>query len=92
MPNLNAHAERFVQTIKMECLQHFICLGVDHLQHIIRRFEAYYNRLRPHQGRNNRTLPAAVGDEPVEVPFTGGPVECQEDLGGLLKHYYRRAA
>jgi putative transposase len=30
-PNMNAHAERFVQTIKMECLDHFVCLGVEHL-------------------------------------------------------------
>jgi hypothetical protein len=37
-------------------------------------------------------MAVAAGDEPAAIPFTSGPVECQEDLGGLLRHYYRRAA
>jgi hypothetical protein len=53
---------------------------------VIRRFEAYSYRVRPHQGRNNRTLPAAAGGEPLVIPLDQGPVECQEDLGGLLRH------
>lgn len=91
-PNMNAHAERFVQAIKQECLDHFVCFGIDHLSYIIRRFERYYNRFRPHQGRNNRTLPEAAGDVSPADPNARGPIECQEDLGGLLRHYYRRAA
>jgi putative transposase len=91
-PNLNAHAERFVQSVKTECLDHFVCFGVDHLRHIVNRFVNFYNRRRPHQGRNNRTLPAAAGDEPDVVPFSSGRVECESDLGGLLRHYYRQAA
>jgi putative transposase len=90
-PNLNPHAERCIQSIKRECLDHFVCIGLEHLRYIVHRYEAFYNRLRPHQGRGNLTLPVAAGDETVTIPLTGGPVECEEDLGGLLKHYYRRA-
>ena len=91
-PNLNAYAERFVQTIRNEALDHFVCFGVDHLRHIVKRFEAFYNQHRPHQGRDNRTLLAAVETEPGTIPLARGPVECQQELGGLLKHYYRKAA
>jgi putative transposase len=91
-PNLNAFAERFVQSVKMECLDHFVCFGEDHLRHIVNRFVAFYNRRRPHQGRNNRTLPVAAGDEPDVIPFPSGKVECESELGGLLRHYYHKAA
>jgi putative transposase len=47
-PNLNAFAERFVQSIKLEALDHFICFGVDHLRHNVSRYTTYYNRRRPH--------------------------------------------
>ena len=91
-PNLNAFAERFVQTIRRECLDHFVCFGVDHLRHIVKRFEAFYNRCRPHQGRDNRTLLEAACEEPATIPLARGAVECREELGGLLKHYCRKAA
>lgn len=92
-PNLNAYAERFVQTIRTECLDHFVCFGIEHLQRIVKRFESFYNRHRPHQGVGNRTLPEAAEDvTPATLPFPAGKVACQEDLGGLLKHYYREAA
>lgn len=91
-PNLNAHAERFVQSCKVECLDHFVCFGVDHLRHIVSRYVSFYNWHRPHQGRSNRTLPVAAGDEPDVIPFRGGRIACQSDLGGLLKHYFRQAA
>ena len=64
-----AFAERFVQTIKLEVLDHFVCFGVDHLRYIVKRYESFYNRLRPHQGLNNRTLPVAAGDEPETIPL-----------------------
>jgi hypothetical protein len=63
-PNLNAHAERFVQSIELECLDHFVSFGVEHLTYIIRKYEAFDNRLGPRQGRNNRTPPESAGDEP----------------------------
>jgi putative transposase len=55
-PNLNAFAERFVQSAKQECLDNFVCFGEDHLRHIIREYVSWYNQVRPHQGVGNRVL------------------------------------
>jgi putative transposase len=90
-PNLNAHAERFVQAIKNECLNHFEVFGERPLEFLLREYEDHYNTVRPHQGIGNRTI--------TEVPFrsvTGPPrptdVRCRSRLGGLLQHYWRDAA
>jgi len=91
-PNLNAYAERFVQTIKVECLDQFVVFGERHLEFLIREFEDYYNTVRPHQGIENRT----IGVIPFPQPDIGPPklsvVECDSHLGGLLRHYDRKAA
>ena len=88
-PNMNAFVERFVQTIQVECLDHFIAVGQKHLNYLVREFVQYYHRDRPHQGVGNVTL----GADSLEVPIaaTIGEVVCDESLGGLLKSY-RRAA
>lgn len=85
-PNLNAYAERWVQSFKFECLNHFVVFGESHLRYIIREYLTYYNTLRPHQGVDNNTL--------VESgkPSAKGEVLCDEKLGGILRHYYREAA
>jgi putative transposase len=90
-PNLNAHAERFVQAIKHECLNHFVAFGERHLEFLLREYEDHYNTVRPHQGLENRPI--------GEVPFpssTGPPhpaqIDCESRLGGLLRHYWRKAA
>ena len=62
-PNLNDFAERFVQSIKIECLDHFVCFGEGHLRHIVAKYLEFYNRHRPHQGRNNRILPGADAED-----------------------------
>jgi putative transposase len=90
-PNQNAVAERFVQSVKRECLDHFIVFGEAHLRHILSEYLLYYHQFRPHQGLGNRPLGApesakAEADRPL------GEVVCQERLGGLLRHYQRRAA
>jgi putative transposase len=89
-PNLNATAERFVQSVKSEALDHFLIFGEKHLHYILTAYARYYHELRPHQGLGNvpprATLPAPDTGEPV------GEVVCEEFLGGLLKHYSRRAA
>jgi hypothetical protein len=41
---------------------------------------------------DNRTLPVAAGDEPDVIPFPAGKIECESELGRLLRHYYRKAA
>ena len=89
-PNMNPFAERWVLSIKSECLDHFIVFGEAHLRHIINEYLKHYNEERPHQGLSNVPLPDAAG-ETSTLAFPSGEVVCEERLGGLLKHY-RRAA
>jgi len=90
-PNQNAYAERFVQTIKQECLDHFIVFGEAHLRHMVSEFVAHYHGERPHLAKDN--LPPLITKAPDAVDCLGpSQVDCQERLGGLLKHYQRKAA
>ena len=84
-PNLNPHAERFVLSIKTECLDRLMLFSERQLQRACSEFVAHYHRERPHQGLGNRLIDdsARAADH--------GEVVCDERLGGLLKHY-RRAA
>jgi len=84
-PNLNAFAERWVQSIRRECLDHFVLLGEDHLRHVVSEYVDWYNRVRPHQGRDNRPL---TGESPPSLP-PPTEVACDTRLGGLLRHYRR---
>jgi putative transposase len=43
-PNLNAYAERWVQSAKQECLDHFVVFGEGHLRHLVSEYADYYNR------------------------------------------------
>jgi putative transposase len=86
-PNLNAHAERWVLSIKWECVDHFIVLGEDHLRHLIDEYLSHYLESRPHQGLGNVPLKPILDARCVD-----GENTCQERLGGLLKHYHRRTA
>jgi putative transposase len=81
-----------VQSVKRECLDHFMVLGEKHLRHLIQEYLAYYHGPRPHQGLGNVPLGmSSVVPEPVEAMPVGDLV-CHERLGGLLKHYERNAA
>jgi putative transposase len=91
-PNMNAFAERWVQGLRTECLDHFLVLGEKHLAHLTREYVAHYNRECPHQGKGNVPLPEAEKDAPPVLAFPSGEVTCRQRLGGLLKHYYRAAA
>jgi putative transposase len=89
-PNQNAFAERWVQSIKQECLDRFVVFGEDHLRHIIAEYLAHYNEERPHQARDN--LPLSMANPPEENPLPApSAITCHERLGGLLKHYVRAA-
>jgi transposase InsO family protein len=84
-PNCNAHAERFVRSIKEECLNRVILFGESHLRRSTRKFVAHYHRERKHQGIGNELIEAEPPGQ------TGGEVRCRQRLGGLLSYYHRAA-
>ena len=86
-PNLNPHAERFVWSIKHECLNKMILFGERHVRYVIEQYTEHYNRERSHQGIDNK-MPEPKHDAPPR----DGPIACRERLGGLLKYYYREVA
>jgi putative transposase len=88
-PDLNAHAECWVQSIKHEWLDHFLVVGEAHLRHLVRGYVDYYNGVRPHQALDN--LPPTGVTGPPSTEASSANILCVERLGGLLKHYYRRA-
>ena len=90
-PNLNAYAERFVQTLQQECLDHFVLFGRRHLDYVVSEFVDYYSTKRPHQAVGNRPLTPSGSPSDRASP-NAGEVVCEERLGGLLRHYYRAAA
>ena len=85
-PNLNADAERFVRSIKSECLAQVIPIGEAHLRRALREYVAHYHGERNHQGIGNRLI-----DSSANVARTNGSIECRERLGGLLRFYERAA-
>jgi hypothetical protein len=86
-PDLNAHAERWVRSIKEDCLSKLILFGEKSLQRVVLNFLEHYHQERNHQGKDNLLL------FPVSVPEAGsrGAISCRERLGGLLKYYSRAA-
>ena len=96
-PNTVAFVERFVQTIKQECLDHFIVFGEKHMSLLCSEFAEHYHLERPHQGlENERPTHMATkksGDvrAPADTIRLCG-IRCKERLGGFLKSYSRNAA
>ena len=97
-PNTNAFVERFIQTIQLECLDHFVVLGQQHFDYLVSEWLEHYHT--PHQ---------ALANEPLHQPKKRGrsktkranvedefllliKVRCKQRLGGLLKSYSRKAA
>jgi hypothetical protein len=86
-PQANAYAERFVRTVRNECLDWLLILGRRHLDHVLRTYVQHYNQERPHRGL------ALSQPEPAEIKVShGGDVHRRDHLGGLLHEYYRAAA
>jgi transposase InsO family protein len=87
-PNLNAYAERWVRSVKEECLSRLILFGEASLRHALTQYMEHYHHERNHQGKGNVLLFPIVrqGTE------CKGPIQRRERLGGLLKYYTREAA
>jgi len=89
-PNLNAVCERFVQTIKHECLNNFLAFGEGHLNYLVSEFVDYYNNERSHSSRDH--LPPCCLDPPEQnETIKLDEIVCDERLGGLIKSYRRVA-
>ena len=86
-PRANAYAERFVRTIRNECLDWLIIVGRRHLQHTLRVYVTHYNAERPHRG-----LELKPPDPNGRVPATPAEAIHRRDLLGGLIHEYRAAA
>ena len=88
-PNLNAFAERWVRSVKEECLSKLILFGEASLRRALTQFQEHYHSERNHQGKRNVLLFPRADELPKS---SGSSIECRERLGGLLKYYHRRAA
>jgi transposase InsO family protein len=87
-PNLNAYAERWVRSVKEECLSRLILFGEASLQHALHEYVARYHHERNHQGKGNVLLFPSSHQKHQGT----GLLQCCERLGGLLKYYMREAA
>lgn len=86
-PNLNAFAERFVLSVKSECLDRVVPLGERHLRHLLDEYLEHYHKERNHQSLNNQLF------DPARANTHGGDEVARRRarLGGLLSYYHREA-
>ena len=84
--NANAVAERWIRSIREECLDKIVILGEGHLRRVLQVYCDYYNHARPHQGIEQRC------PVPAERVSAAGSVERRDLLGGVLHDYQRQAA
>ena len=79
----NAYAERWVRSVRDECLDHILVLNENHFHSVLSKYWEYYNHARPHQGLGQHF--------PVSGPVsnTAGPIRRRDILGGVIQDYYR---
>jgi putative transposase len=87
-PNANTYAERWIRTVREECLRHLLILNEKHLHRVLQAFIDYYNTARPYQGLEplqgaSKEMP--IHREPDNMP---GPVR-RQDVLGFISDYYR---
>ena len=85
-PNLNSYQERFMLSIKSECLNCMIFFGENSLRTAVQEYLIHYHTERNHQGLDNKII------APDDVGQTDGEIERRQRLGGLLNYYHRQAA
>jgi transposase InsO family protein len=86
-PNLNGYAERWVRSVKEECLAKLVLFGERSLRRALSEYVEHYHAERNHQGKANVLLFPRVTET-----RRGGTVQCRERLGGLLRYYHQEAA
>ncbi len=83
-PKANAFAERWVRSVREECLNPILILNENHLRRVLKEYGEYYNHARPHQGIDQH-FPVSGA-----VRSTKGPVRRRDVLGGVIHDYYRQ--
>jgi putative transposase len=94
-PDCQAFVERFIGSLRGECLRHFVFFGTQHLDRVTACYRNHYLKELPHQGKGNELLSRATkrrGAPANDAPIAISDIRCHQRLGGLLKHYTRRAA
>ena len=86
-PDLNGYAERFVRSIKEECLERMILLEEHHLRRAVREYVSHYHDERNHQGLDNQLTESLRKDT-----LSKRPIQRRGHLGGMLSYHYREAA
>ncbi|CAM2006629.1 Transposase [Acanthopleuribacter pedis] len=81
-PNLNAHVERVIRSIREECLDRFVIFSWEQLEYLLREYVTHYHEERPHQGLGNRLISGEQGQ-------SQGKIRRRTRLGGLLSFYHR---
>jgi transposase InsO family protein len=88
-PRANAYAERFVRTVRTECLDRIFIVNERHLESVLNTYINHYNRERPHRGLELR-IPEGGG--PVSPAEATGSIVHRDRLGGLIHEYHWKAA
>ncbi|MFN3159210.1 MAG: integrase core domain-containing protein [Rubinisphaera brasiliensis] len=89
-PNLNGRCERFIETIKLECLNKFIVFGKRHLDHLTGEFTEYYNHHRSHTERDHLPPIRSIPEDCEMVKLD--QINVRSHVGGLVKSFERKAA
>ena len=89
-PNLNGRVERFIGTIKHECLSKFILFGQQHVDHIVSEWSSYYNTVRSHTERDHLPPKHTVPDEVLKL--NRDQITVKSYVGGLVNSFERKAA
>jgi len=92
-PNANAYAERWIRTVRAECLDWLLIVGRGHLEQVLRVYVEHYNRHRAHRAHRALQLQAPDPAAGLTIVDEGrdGSVHRRDVLGGLLHEYWRAA-
>ena len=86
-PRANAYAERWVRSVREECLDQIIILNQGHLAYVLSEYELYFNTARPHQG-----IAQAIPAPPLNSSMSmSGKIKRRDILGGIIHDYFRAA-
>jgi putative transposase len=89
-PKANAYAERWVRTLRNECLDHLLIASPRHVERVLRTYVSHYNEQRPHRGLELARPGRPNTEAGTDCSF--GNVLRRDVLGGLIHEYYRAAA